>query len=264
MSLTLMPIPAFSDNYIWLLHDGRHAVVIDPGCAAPVAACLDAQGLSLAAILITHHHADHIGGLLDLLQSHGHDGLLVAGPADARIPALSTVVKENDQVSIPLLQQSFTVLEVPGHTRSHIAYYNQRWLFAGDTLFSAGCGRLFEGSPDQMLQSLDKLAALPGHLLLCCAHEYTASNCRFALAVEPDNAALQTRFRQVQALRADQRPTLPVSLAAEITYNPFLRTREPAVMAAACQHAGLPATMAAALPPERVMAIIRSWKDQFQ
>lgn len=263
MSLTLTPVPAFSDNYIWLLHDEQQALVVDPGDAAPVADYLDKHALRLAAILITHHHDDHIGGVSTLLQSYGHAATLVAGPADARIHALTEVVGAADQINIAALQLQFAVLAVPGHTRTHIAFHNDRWLFSGDTLFSAGCGRLFEGTPEQMQQSLDQLAALPGDLLLCCAHEYTASNCRFALTLEPDNQALQQRWQQVQQLRADNAPTLPVSLAAEITYNPFLRTRAATVAAAAARHAGMPAAQADKLPPARVMAIIRAWKDQF-
>lgn len=263
MSLTLTAVPAFTDNYIWLLHDSEHAMVVDPGAAEPVAKHLDAHDLRLAAVLITHHHADHIGGLSELLHTHGHPATLVAGPADARIHALTRVAAETDQISIPELSLAFNVIAVPGHTRSHIAFYNDRWLFAGDTLFSVGCGRLFEGTPEQMQRSLDKLTALPGALQLCCAHEYTASNCRFALAVEPDNNSLQQRWQQVQGLRGNDQPTLPVPLAAEMTYNPFLRTRKPGVAAAAAEHAGLPAAQADLLPPARVMAIIRAWKDQF-
>jgi len=260
MSLTLTPIPAFTDNYIWLLHDDRHALVVDPGSAEPVANYLDQHRLQLAAVLITHHHADHIGGLNNLLQTHEDSNTLVAGPDDERIHALTRVVAEADQVSIPQLSMTFNVIEVPGHTRSHIAFHNDRWLFAGDTLFSAGCGRLFEGSPAQMQRSLDKLAALPGELQLCCAHEYTASNCRFALTVDSANLALRQRCEQVQSLRSKHLPTLPVPLAAEMTYNPFLRTRAPEVAAAAAAHAGVsPAQLSA----QRVMTIIRSWKDQF-
>lgn len=268
MSLALMPVCAFNDNYIWVVHDGHCALVVDPGDAKPVARYLQQHALSLVAVLITHHHPDHIGGLHELMSSHGSSTTLVAGPADQRIDGLTQVVAEADKVVVDKLGLNFEVLEVPGHTCSHIAFHNQHWLFAGDTLFSAGCGRLFEGTAEQMQRSLDKIAALPGAVLLCCGHEYSAANCRFALAVDPENHALQQRCEQVSELRAKQLPTLPVSLAAEMTYNPFLRTRTPAVAAAASQRTRpqaqqQPHDAPKQLPADQVMAIIRTWKDQF-
>lgn len=259
MALILHPIPAFTDNYIWALHDQNQCVLVDPGQAAPAIEYLKAKHLKLCSILITHHHADHIGGITEILEQKPllADSMAVFGPADERIPFIYQQVKENDRVAIEPLGVEFTVLNVPGHTRSHIAYYNSVWLFAGDTLFSAGCGRLFEGSPQQMQNSLDKLAALPDHLQLCCTHEYTLDNLRFAAAVEPDNIELKKRHQDVQKLRADGRPTLPVTLAEERRYNPFLRTHLPSVQQAAT------AVRAHNNEPAEVLGVIRHWKDNF-
>lgn len=268
---SLTAIPAFRNNYIWALHDHQHCVVVDPGKARPVLAFLKRHQLRLAGILLTHHHADHIGGVNRLLSKHARrhpdaPRVRVIGPADTRIPQVTEIVAEGDTVELDHWDITFQVLEVPGHTLSHIAFWNHQWLFCGDTLFSAGCGRLFEGTPAQMQQSLDKLAALPADLLMCCAHEYTLANCRFALQVEPDNSALQDRYREVQQLRQEKRITLPVTLADELSYNPFLRSRAPGVIRAARQRAadeGRP--FKDQIPPDaephQVLAVIRGWKD---
>ncbi len=267
----LAAIPAFTDNYIWALHDNRHCVVVDPGQAEPVQAFLETTGTRLAGILVTHHHADHIGGIDELLMMHRKQyptapPLPVSGPSDSRIPQINHIVGEGDSVALAHWGITFQVLELPGHTLSHIAFWNKQWLFCGDTLFSAGCGRLFEGSPAQMQNSLDKLAQLPGSLLVCCTHEYTQSNCHFALQVEPDNLKLQQWSRQVRELRSQQKMTLPVTLADELSYNPFLRSREASVIDAARQRSantGQPAPPIDKLveEPHRVLAVIRSWKD---
>jgi hydroxyacylglutathione hydrolase len=256
--MNLLALPAFDDNYLWLLHDGRQALAVDPGDAAPVCAALEQGALELAGILVTHHHADHVGGLKALLERHPAP---VFGPVDDRLPVPVTPVSEGQQVR--LLGLSFNVIEVPGHTATHVAYYAEPageapLLFCGDTLFSAGCGRLFEGTPAQMLQSLERLSALPGATRVCCAHEYTLSNLRFARAVEPDNAALQAYESHCQATRAAGLPTLPVQLEQEREVNPFLRSRTPAVQAAARAHG------AASDDPVAVFAAIRQWKNEFR
>lgn len=256
--MTLVPLPAFDDNYIWLLHDGQQALVVDPGDEDPVLQALQSQGLRLAAILVTHHHADHVGGVAALREA---TGARVHGPAAEALPQPAQGHGEGD--TLELLGLRFQVLEVPGHTAGHIAWYapdvdGQPLLFCGDTLFSAGCGRLFEGTPAQMLASLDKLAALPADTRVCCAHEYTLSNLRFARAVEPGNEAVQSHLQHCEALRSRQQPTLPSTLALERAINPFLRSREPAVQQA------VRARAPAARNEVEVFAALREWKNQFR
>ncbi|HQQ72022.1 MAG TPA: hydroxyacylglutathione hydrolase [Alicycliphilus sp.] len=258
--MNLLPLPAFSDNYIWMLHDRRHAVVVDPGDAAPVLQALRDMGLSLQAILVTHHHGDHVGGVNALRDA---SGATVYGPAGEIMPEPLTRLRQGDSVSV--LGLRFAVLDVPGHTAGHIAYHcadmdGAPLLFCGDTLFSGGCGRLFEGTPAQMQASLDALAALPGDTRVCCAHEYTLSNLKFAQAVEPHNQALHDYASQCQALRQAGRPTLPAHMATERAINPFLRTREATVAQAA-------RGFDAQVDPHQavaVLAALRQWKNEFR
>ncbi len=237
-------------------------MVVDPGDAAPVLAALDSLGLRLAAILVTHHHADHVGGIAAL---RGRLQGPVYGPAHEAIPQPCTPLLEGDVVTV--LGQPFKVLDVPGHTAGHIAYLQQAvdgtalqapWLFCGDTLFSGGCGRLFEGTPAQMAASLARLAALPGATRVCCTHEYTLSNLRFAGAVEPANAALADYAQRCQALRAAGQPTLPSSIAIERQINPFLRCSEPAVVASALAHGAVQEDTVS------VFAALREWKNSYR
>ena len=268
--LKIIAIPAFSDNYLWLLHNGKRAVVFDPGDAAPVQRALLELGLPLDAILITHHHTDHIGGVAQL---RSQTSAKVYGPATEKIPEPYVRLGEDD--SVTALGLEFQVFDVPGHTAGHIAYYaapspqlageaasttadNAPLLFCGDTLFSGGCGRLFEGTPAQMLASLDKLAALPGQTRVYCTHEYTLSNLRFALVVDPDNAELTAYQTHCLELREQGQPTLPTTIAQELLINPFLRSRRPALVAAAHQFD------AQAHDETTVFAAIRQWKNQFK
>ena len=258
--LKIVGIPAFSDNYLWVLHDGKSALVVDPGDAAPVLDTLAKLELQLVAILVTHHHFDHIGGVPELRRE---TGAKVYGPAFEDIPEPYEAVSEVDTVAVPELQLQFQVLDVPGHTAGHIAYYSadvngNPLLFCGDTLFSGGCGRIFEGTPAQMLASLDKLAALPPDTVVCCTHEYTLSNLRFAAVVDPANSDLSDYQTHCKALRAHDKPTLPTSIGQELRINPFLRTREPALVAAA-HHFD-----AAAHDETTEFAAIRQWKNQYQ
>jgi hydroxyacylglutathione hydrolase len=256
--MNLLALPAFSDNYIWMLHDGVSAAVVDPGDAQPVHAALDANGLQLAAILVTHHHADHVGGV-DALRSRLRGP--VYGPAREKIPKPFEPLRDGDHIDV--LGLRFDVIDVPGHTAGHIAYltHDDRadpLLFCGDTLFSGGCGRLFEGTPSQMHHSLSRLAALPGTTRVCCTHEYTLSNLKFARAVDPGNAELAAYESRCVALRADGRITLPSSIALERQINPFLRCEEPAVIDAAR------AQGAADTSPVAVFGALREWKNHYR
>ncbi|MBH1964466.1 MAG: hydroxyacylglutathione hydrolase [Comamonadaceae bacterium] len=256
--MNLLALPAFSDNYLWLLHDGVTALVVDPGDAEPVFAALKQNKLQLATILVTHHHADHVGGVAALREA---TGAVVYGPARERIPEPFVPVAHGDAVQA--LGMSFRVMDVPGHTAGHIAYFAGNMngaplLFCGDTLFSGGCGRLFEGTPAQMLASLDSLAALPPATRVCCAHEYTMANLRFARAVEPDNAALAAYYQECEALRNAGTPTLPSSIGVERAINPFLRSREPNVTQAVQAYA------ATTTDDVAVFAALREWKNNFR
>ncbi|UVE19484.1 hydroxyacylglutathione hydrolase [Pseudomonas sp. LS44] len=253
-------LPAFNDNYLWLLQDPatRQCAVVDPGDAAPVLRWLDTHpGWQLSDILITHHHHDHVGGVEQLKQA---TGARVFGPANEKIPARDIALKQGNTIEV--LGQTFQVIEVPGHTLGHIAYYHadaeQPWLFCGDTLFAAGCGRLFEGTAEQMHDSLSRLAALPDATQVYCAHEYTLSNLRFAAAVEPDNADIAARIAQVSAWREQGIISLPSNLALERATNPFLRTAEPAVTKKVDEREA-----ATQRTPGAVFASLRAWKDQF-
>ena len=256
--MELIALPAFDDNYIWLLHDGQQALVVDPGDAAPVRAALQRLGLQLASILVTHHHRDHTGGVAEL---HAHTGAVVYGPAREQVPAPFTPLHGSEVVHS--LGIAWQVIDVPGHTAGHIAYWARQvdghpLLFCGDTLFSGGCGRLFEGTPAQMLASLDALAALPGDTRVCAAHEYTLSNLRFARAVEPGNAALAQYQRHCEQLRAEGQPTLPSTIATERAINPFLRSREADVVRAVQAHDP------SATGEVAVFAALRQWKNGFK
>ncbi|MCE1117075.1 MULTISPECIES: hydroxyacylglutathione hydrolase [Pseudomonas] len=253
-------LPAFSDNYIWLLQDtaNRRCAVVDPGDAGPVQAWLDAHpGWALTDILVTHHHHDHVGGVETLKMA---TGARVCGPAHERIPARDLALEDNARVQV--LGLDFEVLAMPGHTLGHIAYYTAQsttpLLFCGDTLFAAGCGRLFEGTPEQMHHSLQRLAALPAATQVYCTHEYTLSNLRFARAVEPHNAHVLQRFEDVTRLRADNRISLPSTIGLERQTNPFLRTAETSVKQKADEWKGHSNDTQAT-----VFAALRSWKDVF-
>ena len=254
-TIEIKAIPAFSDNYIWLLSTGGNScAVVDPGDAQVVLDYLDQHELELKVILLTHHHDDHIGGMKRLQE---HSGAVVYGPHDDRISGQSQCFGEGEMVSLPQLDLEFRVIEVPGHTASHIAFYGHGCLFCGDTLFSVGCGRLFEGSAQQMHESLNKLAALPAETLVYCAHEYTQSNCNFARLVEPDNTILKRRSLEVEAARLAGRITIPSTLEEELAVNPFLRCEQETVVAAAQKR------RAGTLPGAETLAIIRAWKDSF-
>lgn len=251
--LTLIPLPAFDDNYIWVWHDDRHAVAVDPGDAAPLIAFLDAHGLDLAAVLITHHHRDHTGGNLALRQRYA---CAVYAPDNPRIPGVTQIVHGGDTVIIDAPSLRFEVLATPGHTLDHLSYLGHGCLFCGDTVFGCGCGRLFEGDAATMSASLDTLLALPDATRVCCAHEYTLTNIAFAKTIDGTNPALLDRERHDRALRVADRPTLPSTLALEKATNPFLRFHDADMTAFAARYLGRPQPA-----PHEVFGAIRAAKD---
>ena len=257
----IIPLAAFTDNYVWAIRDGALAAVVDPGDAAPVEAWLEREGVALAAILVTHHHRDHTGGIVELVRARV---VPVIGPAREAIPARTLGVAAGDRFAIPGLGCPLEVLDIPGHTAGHVAFVGRdaSWgapvLFCGDTLFAAGCGRLFEGTPDQMWASLSSLAALGGDTRVFCGHEYTLANLRFAAAVEPGNPAIGARTAREEAKRARGEPTLPSTIADERATNPFLRAADPRVRAVAEARAGRKLAGEVA-----VFAALREWKNAF-
>lgn len=252
--LQVTPIPAFADNYLWAVHNRQQAIIVDPGSAQPVMDFLEKHHLELAAILVTHWHADHIGGIEALL---AHTQVPVYGPKSAHIPQVSHTLIDGDNIT--LLDTRFTVIVVPGHTLDHIAFHapEQTALFCGDTLFGAGCGRLFEGTPEMMYHSLQKLARLPANTHIYCAHEYTVSNLRFALEVEPDNRTILDRLLSCEQLRKNGQCTLPSTLEEELLTNPFLRVTEDAVITQALNQG------ASTTDPVDIFSCLREWKNEF-
>jgi len=276
-------IPAFRDNYVWAIHDDHSVILVDPGEAAPILAWLERWQRHPVAILVTHHHADHVGGIREITARHA---IPVYGPGNETIPGRTHPLLGGETVQVSELGLAFQVLATPGHTLGHLCYFQSRAsdsrrsplplgeglgvrepfmngyghgaLFCGDTLFSCGCGRLFEGTPTQMHASLSRIKALPAETLVYCAHEYTLENLDFALAVEPNNPALQTRLTEVRGLLSQGKPTLPVSLGREIATNPFLRFDQPSVAVAAAQHAGHPAQ-----PGLTTFTTVRAWRDGY-
>jgi hydroxyacylglutathione hydrolase len=257
-SLQVTAIPAFADNYLWLIHNELHAVVVDPGDAGSINEALDSRQLTLVAILLTHHHADHVGGVGQLLNRWN---VPVYGPAKEKITGVNHSLSENDSVNFAQLGLTLHVLDVPGHTAGHIAYveHDQHWLFCGDTLFAGGCGRLFEGAAEQMTQSLAKFTVLADDFKVYCAHEYTVSNLRFAVAVEPNNTALSTRLSSAQVARDRGESTVPSTLGEEKQTNPFLRYDQPAIIQTLREMGKLNSD-----EPVAAFAALREWKNSFR
>jgi hydroxyacylglutathione hydrolase len=253
--LAIHAVPAFKDNYIWMIEDGGNAVAVDPGDAAPVERFVDERGLSLSAVLATHHHMDHVGGLVALARRFGCETF---GPASEEIAGLDHRLAEGDRIDVPGIGLSLETIDIPGHTAGHIALFGGAMVFCGDTLFACGCGRLFEGTAAQMVASLGKLARLPGGTRVYCGHDYTLANIRFAEAADPGNGALAARQARESAKREKGAPTLPTTIAEELATNPFLRCDDPAIIASAARHAGRPLT-----DRVEVFAALREWKNSF-
>ena len=211
------PIEAFQDNYIWLIHNDQNSIIVDPGDAGPVISALERKNLNLVAILITHHHADHIGGVIALQEKYPH--IKIFAPQKDKYDFVNISLKNGDEINIPELQINYKIIEIPGHTRGHIAYYDKKNLFCGDTLFACGCGKIFDGTHEQMYNSLKKISALPKDTKIYCAHEYTKKNITFALSLDPDDTNLKLR----KALVSNMKNTIPSSLEEELKTNPFLK-----------------------------------------
>ena len=258
--LEIVPIPALTgtyDNYIWILHDGERAIVVDPGDAAPVLAYLQTHRLDLLAILVTHRHGDHINGIPKLREVYNTS---VYGPRSEMIPTVTHPIGEGDHVEIGELGLHFDIIHVPGHLPEHIAYIGNGMLFCGDILFGCGCGKMFVGTPAEFHHSLQRLAALPDDTRVYCAHEYTESNIRFALLCEPDNIALQQRQRDAHALRQQDLPTLPSTIGLEKSTNPFMRCGQQAIAASVMRHFDLVASPADEIA---VFAALRAWRNDY-
>ena len=253
--LAIHAVPAFKDNYIWMLESGGRAVAVDPGDAAPVERFLEERAFSLAAVLATHHHMDHVGGLQALAR---HWKCPAFGPAREVVAGLDYRLGEGDRIRVPGIDVDLETFDIPGHTAGHIALFGAGAVFCGDTLFACGCGRLFEGTPAQMVESLDKLTRLPGETRVYCGHEYTLANIRFAEAVEPGNRALAARRAREGAKRERGEPTLPSTVAEERATNPFLRCDQPEIIASAERRAGR--RLAGRV---EVFATLRDWKNTF-
>ncbi|MCC6915891.1 hydroxyacylglutathione hydrolase [Nitrosomonas sp.] len=253
--IDVFPVQAFRDNYIWIVHNQHLALIIDPGDTEPVLSWLRQQKLQPIAILCTHHHHDHTGGIPALVQNFR---IPVYGPASEKIPELTHPLTEGNTLKFPELPLELAVLDVPGHTAGHIAYYSHDRLFCGDTLFACGCGRIFEGSAQQMFNSLQKLASLPDKTLVYCTHEYTLDNIRFARAIDPNNPELIRLESNAEEKVARNEPTLPSNLATEKVTNPFLRCDQPAIIQSASAYAKRELT-----DPVSVFAAIRDWKNHF-
>lgn len=246
-------VSAFDDNYIWVIRNDTACIVIDPGDAAPVLRYLDQQQLTLSAILITHHHHDHTGGIEELYAAFACP---VYGPVNPSINGITHPVTDNDTIHLSELKLDFQVIACPGHTLDHIAFYSEPWLFCGDTLFSAGCGRMFEGQPAQFLHSLQRLSALPADTEVYCAHEYTAANLKFARLVEPDNKMIDEHSDWVKRKRQQGEKTLPTTIALEAQINPFLRCHLQTIKEAAQKRA-----QTSLNGPAEVFACLRHWKN---
>ena len=257
MSHNIFPVPAFNDNYIWtIVHPEKHmAVIIDPGQAKPVLDLLEKQNLNVAAILLTHHHWDHINGVEGILQKCPAP---VYGPAKSFLPFCNRPVVGGETITIPEAELHFNVLEIPGHTLDHVAYQGHKWIYTGDTLFSGGCGRIFEGSPDQFYNSLQKLASLDPETQIYCGHEYTAKNLKFAEVVEPDNPKLKQRIIETYYKVNQNQPTLPSNIQIELDTNPFLRCNQATIQQRVEEYVGYAITDVLA-----VFVALRYWKDKF-
>ncbi len=254
-NLSVTALPAFTDNYLWMIHDGRNAAVVDPGDAEVVTAWLQENELTLTAILLTHHHSDHIGGVDVLRRRYPKISVIGHGLDAHRLPALDRPVGDGDDVAVPGVDLQIQVIATPGHTLGHVCYFSGGWLFCGDTLFSAGCGRMFEGSAEQFHASLSRLAALPATTQIFAAHEYTLGNLAFAASIEPQDRDIEAALCEVRQHRVDGRHTLPSTMGWELRHNPFLRCHDPAI-------AGW-----AALSPQQpvaVFAALRRAKDSFR
>lgn len=261
---TIVPIPFYDDNYAWLISDGESAVVVDPGHAAPVIDYCQTHELRLTGILLTHHHADHVGGVDALARRYRGRNLRIIGPAGSGIQGITHPVGVGDVIHFAAPKFTASVIGVPGHTLDHIAYFQTQdstgvpHLFCGDTLFASGCGRLFEGTPQQMLASLQTLAKLPPATLVHCAHEYTLSNIRFSLACEPDNPAIAQWHAKAAALRHQNLPTLPTTMGHELAVNPFFRVDNSNIRQT------LQAQFNTSVPDAlATFTLLRRWKDHF-